>query len=152
MDLGVAAIRASMASSGSDDPDRLWVWWNNDHQGLAPELAQELAPSPDVGLQELAQELEVVVPMCEDWDAPPPLVEVGSMDVIPEHPSSSSNEWICEDGVSKVGDIGEDEHSESSADIVGTSQDPELMGPDSEWCVIARGIVDYELVPKCIFD
>ena len=84
-----------MASSGSDDPDRLWVWWNNDHQGLAPELAQELAPSPDVGLQEPAQELEVVVPMCEDWDAPPPLVDLGSMDVIPEHPSSSSNEWIC---------------------------------------------------------
>ena len=40
------------------------------------------------------------------------------MDVIPEHPSSSSNEWICEDGVSKVGDLGEDEHSKSSADIV----------------------------------
>ena len=68
MDLGVAAIRASMASSGSDDPDRLWVWWRNDHQGPALELAQELAPSPDVGLQEPAQELEVVVPMCEDWD------------------------------------------------------------------------------------
>ena len=75
--------------------------------------------------------------MCEDWDAPPPLVEVGSMDVIPEHPSSSSNEWICEDGVSKVGDIGD------------TYQNPELMGSDSEWCVIARGIGDSALVPKC---
>ena len=148
MDLGVAAIRASMASSGSDDPDRLWVWWNNDHQGLAPELAQELAPSPDVGLQEPAQELEVVVPMCEDWDAPPPLVDLGSMDVIPEHPSNSSNEWICEDGVSKVGD----EHSESSANIIGTYQDPELMGSDSEWCVIARGIGDSAPVPKCNVD
>ena len=90
--------------------------------------------------------------MCEDWDAPPPLVDLGSMDVIPEHPSRSSNEWICEDGVSKVGDISEDEHSESSADIVDTYQDPGLMGPDSEWCGIARVIGDSALVPKCNFD
>ena len=52
----------------------------------------ELAPSPDVGLQEPAQEPEVVMPpppfkRCVDWDAPPTLVDLGSND----QSSGSSN-------------------------------------------------------------
>ena len=77
-----------------------------------------------------------------DWDAPPTLVDRGSND----QSSSSSNmvlvEESCEEGVvlvkKEVVDICDDEHSESSAETVGTYQDPDLMGPNSEWCVIAR--------------
>ena len=130
MDLGVQALRASSSASRHIHPDQLPVGLPVGLQGLAPELAQ--CVDWDV----------VVMPMCVDWDAPPPLVDIGSND----QSSSSSNmvivEQIGEDGgYAEVVEIGDDEHSESSAETVGTYQDPELMGPNSEWCVIARSYI-----------
>ena len=75
-------------------------------------------PSPNQPIEDLYD---------ANWDAPPLL--------IPEV------DLAYHDQPSTI----DDEHSESSAETVGTYQDPELMGPDSEWCVIARGIGDCSL-------
>ena len=81
--------------------------------GQKPLPDQEPSPEPEQ-LPDLEGLYEA------DWNRPPAL--------IPEFDD------ICHDVLESV-DTGEDQHSESSAETVGTYQDPELIGPESEWIV-----------------
>ena len=57
-----------------------------------------------------------------DWDLPPPLIPVVDLPVV----------WRSQH--SQV----EGALSESSGDSVGTYEDSELMGTNSDWCVLGR--------------
>ena len=77
-----------------------------------PEAAVEV-PHPD---QEICSLYEA------DWDLPPPLIPVVDLPVV----------WRSQH--SQV----EGALSESSGDSVGTYEDSELMGTNSDWCVLGR--------------